>query len=152
MALKVLSPISGHTLDVARIPDPVFSRGLVGPGVAIQPDDGRQTVVAPVAGRLVKLLPHAFVVQSECGAAAVLVHLGIDTVQLQGEGFTVRADEDAEVEAGTPIVDWDPGSVQRSGRSATSAVVVLDRDAAALSSYALDTDVSPSDLLFEVSC
>ncbi|HEX6516628.1 MAG TPA: PTS glucose transporter subunit IIA [Nocardioidaceae bacterium] len=152
MPLKVLSPVSGHSLEVARVPDPVFSRGLVGPGVAVIPHARPQTAVAPITGRLVKLLPHAFVVQSDCGAAAVLVHLGIDTVQMQGEGFTVRAAEDEVVEAGAPIVDWDPGSVQRSGRSAACAVVVLDRDASALGSITVDTDVTTEDTLFEVRC
>ncbi len=129
----MLAPVGGRALPLADVPDPVFSAALVGPGVAIDPDrDGRVIAVSPVAGKIVKLHPHAYVVQTPEGAG-VLVHLGIDTVQLAGEGFELLAAEGAEVDAGADVVAWDPAAVEAGGRSAICPVVALDAAAEALS-------------------
>ena len=91
--LDVLAPLAGTVLPLARVDDPVFSTELVGPGLALAPDlDGPSRVVAPIGGTVVKLHPHAFVVQGGDGRA-VLVHLGINTVQLEGKGFDLRVAE-----------------------------------------------------------
>ena len=96
---SIVSPLNGTLMTLSEVPDPVFAQGLVGPGVALQPTgDGDVTAVAPVAGRIVKLHPHAFVLQAD--GFGVLVHLGIDTVQLEGEGFTLHTEEGAEVSVG----------------------------------------------------
>jgi PTS system N-acetylglucosamine-specific IIA component len=149
--LKVLSPVAGHSLAVSDIPDPVFAKGLVGPGIAIRPRDGRQAAVAPVSGLLVKLLPHAYLVVSDPGNG-VLVHLGIDTVHMQGEGFELLAREGEHVEAGDEIVEWDPEYVERAGRSTVCAVVVLDCDPTTVRRQRVDLDLDRGDLLFEVDC
>jgi sugar PTS system EIIA component len=149
--IRVLSPAAGHSLAVSDIPDPVFARGLVGPGVAIDPRRGPQTSVAPIAGTLAKLHPHAYLVVDDEGHG-VLVHLGIDTVHLQGGGFVLKASEGDRVEAGDPIVGWDPEEVERTGHSPVCAVVVLDCDPATVSRRAVDVEVELGDLLFEVDC
>lgn len=149
--LRVVSPMAGHSLEVDDVPDPVFAAGLVGPGVAIRPTPGPQVAVAPISGFLVKLLPHAYVVVDETGQG-VLVHLGIDTVHLQGEGFELLEGEGHRVEAGAPIVRWDPSAVEAAGRSAVSAVVALDCDPATVHQRPVGVDVAPGDLLLEVDC
>lgn len=149
--LRVIAPVAGHSLEVSEVPDPVFSAGLVGPGVAIVPRSGSQRAVAPVSGRLAKLLPHAYVVVTASGTG-VLVHLGVDTVHLQGEGFEVLAHEDDEVRAGDAIVRWDPSDVERVGRSPICAVVALDCDPEAVSRCTVGVDVDLEQLLFEVDC
>lgn len=149
--LRVLSPVPGHSLAVSDIPDPVFARGLVGPGIAIRPRPGRQTAVAPVSGVLAKLHPHAYVVLDDSGNG-VLVHLGIDTVHLQGEGFEILRTEGDHVEAGDEVVSWDPALVEQTGRSSVCAVVVLDCDPAHVLAKSVDADVEREDLLFEVGC
>lgn len=149
--LKVFSPVAGHSLAASDIPDPVFAKGLVGPGVAVRPRTGRQTSVAPIAGTLVKLLPHAFVV-ADAVDHAVLVHLGIDTVHMEGDGFTLLSDEGGQVEVGDEIVSWDPAYVEQSGRSSVCAVVVLDCDPAHVVHQPHDVEVEQGDLLLEVGC
>lgn len=88
--VSVLAPLPGTVLDLQEVPDPVFAQAMVGPGLAIEPprDAQRITVTAPITGTVVKAMPHAFVIMHESGNA-VLVHVGIDTVHLKGEGFTV---------------------------------------------------------------
>ena len=148
--LRVLAPVAGHSLAVRDIPDPVFAQGLLGAGAAILPRAGHQTAVAPVSGVVAKLHPHAYVVNAS--GTGVLVHLGIDTVHLEGAGFEVLAHEGDLVQAGDRIVAWDPSYVAGTGRSTVSAVVVLDTDPAKVIQPAVDVDVEQGDLLFEVDC
>lgn len=123
----VLAPLAGTVVGLAGVPDPVFAEQLVGAGAAVEPPDGAgpTEVCAPVAGTVVKAHPHAFIVQHGSGTA-VLVHVGIDTVTLSGEGFTRHVAEGDAVEAGTPVVSFDPTAVRARGLSAITAVVVLD--------------------------
>lgn len=141
-ALIVGSPVAGRVVAMRNVPDPVFAESIVGPGLAIDPDPelGRR-VVAPCAGVVVKLHPHAFVLlappaeqPSPAGDApaapaagrGVLVHLGIDTVQLKGEGFTLLAAEGDTVTAGQELIVWSPSEVSDGGRSPLVPVVALD--------------------------
>ncbi len=122
----VLAPLNGVVRAMADVPDPVFGAELVGPGIAIDPEhDGLVDVISPIDGKIVKLHPHAFVVTAD-DAHSVLVHLGLDTVQLGGVGFTLHAHEGDVVSAGDVIVTWDPVAVEASGRSAMCPVVALD--------------------------
>jgi PTS system glucose-specific IIA component len=123
----VLAPIGGTVVGLADVPDPVFAEQLVGAGAAVEPPDGAgpTAVRAPLAGTVVKAHPHAFIVRHESGAA-VLVHVGIDTVTLDGEGFTRHVTEGDQVAAGTPVVTFDPTAVRGRGLSAITPVVVLD--------------------------
>jgi sugar PTS system EIIA component len=131
VALTVAAPIAGAVVALSEVPDPVFAGGLVGPGAAVVPEPGAGTVLAPIAGELVKIKPHAFVVTSATGLA-VLVHLGIDTVRLDGAGFTVLAAEGQRVAAGDPVVRWDPEAVAAQGLATTCPVVALEAPATAV--------------------
>lgn len=121
----VLAPVEGAAVGLAAVPDPVFSAGMVGPGTAIDPRRGPGTAVAPIAGKIVKLHPHAYVIEGDDGKG-VLVHLGIDTVQLRGRGFRLLAAEGDRVSAGQPVVAWDPAQIEAGGRSPVCPVVALD--------------------------
>ena len=147
MALRVGAPVAGRVVGLAGVPDPVFSAAMVGPGTAVDPLPEPAAVRSPIDGTVVKLHPHAFVVLSG-GGQGVLVHLGIDTVQLGGEGFELLVDEGAAVAAGQPLVRWDPAAVAASGRSPVCPVVALDASAEALSELREDGAVAPGDQLF----
>jgi len=125
------SPMDGEVVGLAGVPDPVFAEAMVGPGTAVDPGREPADAVAPITGKLIKLHPHAFVVVDPAGHG-VLVHLGIDTVQMKGEGFTLLVAEGDEVQAGQPLVRWDPAAVEASGRSPVSPVVALDAPPEAL--------------------
>ena len=147
MSTEVGSPVAGLTTSLSDVPDPVFSQAMVGPGVAVKPSGGEGDAVAPVAGQVVTLHPHAFVVTGADGAA-VLVHLGIDTVKLQGEGFELHVAKGDEVEAGQRIVAWNPTEVEEHGYSSICPVVALEAAAESLSDFREDTQVLPGDPLF----
>lgn len=149
--MQVLAPVSGTSLAVQDMPDPVFASGMVGPGLAIDPVPGVQTAIAPIAGRLAKLHPHAYLVVSDTGPG-VLVHLGIDTIQMHGDGFTVLAVENDLVRAGQEIVTWDPAFVAGTGRSAVCAVVVLDCPATSEPLQRCGSSVTAAEPIFDISC
>lgn len=125
MTLRVASPVSGRVVPLTEVPDPVFAQAMVGPGVAVEPDRGQADVLSPVDGTVVTLHPHAFVVATSEGAA-VLVHLGIDTVKLKGEGFTLHVVKGEAVRAGQPVVTWDPAAVEAAGYASICPVIALD--------------------------
>ena len=109
-ARRAGAPARAGWSPLADVPDPVFASEMVGPGVAIDPDPGEITVVSPIAGKVVKVHPHAFVVLGADGVG-VLVHLGINTVRLEGRGFEVLVEQGDTVAAGDPMVRWDPSTV-----------------------------------------
>ncbi|GAA1348858.1 PTS glucose transporter subunit IIA [Falsarthrobacter nasiphocae] len=138
-------------LALADVPDPVFSAGMVGDGLAVSPAEnaGRITVTSPIAGELVKVHPHAFVVVAESGVG-VLVHVGLDTVGLKGRGFEVREDEGAVVEAGQPVLDVDVEAVVAAGLSPICPVVVLDTKPGDLGDLAVGGEVAAQGPLFQI--
>lgn len=125
-SLTVLAPIAGAVVPLSDVPDPVFAGQMVGSGAAVEPPAGEAfDVVSPVAGKVVKLLPHAFVVVEQSGRG-VLTHVGIDTVKLKGEGFELFIAQGDTVAAGEPIMHVDPTAALAAGYSMVSPVVVLD--------------------------
>ena len=124
----VLAPVAGTVRAMADVPDPVFAGEIVGPGLAIDPSrDGLVEAISPVAGTIIKLHPHAFVILAP-GSRGLLVHLGLDTVQLGGAGFTLHAAEGDTVAAGDTVVSWNPADVADGGRSPVCPVVALDAE------------------------
>lgn len=144
--IEVLAPCPGTVLAMADVPDPVFAEEMVGPGVAIAPTDGPTTVVSPIAGKVLKVHPHAFVVFG--GGVGVLVHLGINTVRLEGVGFEVLVEQGADVAAGDPMIRWDPATISGPDISTVVPVVVMDAPRGSVTSTAIGTDVVTGDLLF----
>ena|ERR1700754_2964291 len=122
---SVLAPVGGRAVPLQDVPDPVFSQGMVGYGAAIDPPRGVVDAVAPVTGKILKLLPHAYIVMTPDNVG-ILVHLGLDTVQLNGEGFTTHVSQGDDVTAGQVIITYDVPSVEAKGLNPIVPVVVMD--------------------------
>jgi PTS system glucose-specific IIA component len=143
----VSSPLAGRVIGLAAVPDPVFSGAMVGPGTAVDPVRAPGEAVAPVDGVIVSLHPHAFVVVDDEGHG-VLTHLGIDTVQLNGEGFELLVAKGDTVARGEAVVRWDPAAVEAAGKSPICPVVALEATAEALAGLVESADVAAGDTLF----
>lgn len=146
MSQTVLAPMAGRLLPLSEAPDPVFAAEMVGSVLAIAPGDARGTAVAPIGGTLVKVMPHAYVVSGEDGA--VLVHLGIDTVKLDGEGFDVLVEEGHTVAAGDPVITWSPADITERGLSSLVLVCALDTSAHLVQAESFPETVVAGDELF----
>jgi glucose-specific phosphotransferase system IIA component len=103
----------------------VFSAGMVGYGAAIDPPREVIDAVAPVSGKLLKLMPHAYIVLTPHGVG-VLVHLGLDTVALKGEGFTAHVSQGDDVTAGQVVITYDVPAIEANGLNPIVPVVVMD--------------------------
>ncbi|WP_309134907.1 PTS glucose transporter subunit IIA [Cellulomonas sp.] len=138
MTLRLVSPVTGVVRPLADVPDPVFAEQMVGPGVAVQPDAvDRADVLAPCAGAVGALHPHAFAL--ELGDdRGVLVHAGIDTVGLGGAGFTVHVEPGRRVRTGEVVLTWSPAAVADAGLATVCPLVVLQGDPATLTRLVAD--------------
>ena len=122
---QVQAPVAGRAVRLEEVPDPVFSQGMVGYGAAVDPPREVVVAVAPVSGKLLRLMPHAYVVMT-ADNVGILVHLGLDTVALKGEGFTAHAAQGDEVTAGQPIITYDVPAIEAKGLNPIVPVVVMD--------------------------
>lgn len=123
----LVSPITGDVVALEQVPDEAFASKAVGDGLAIRPTD--KTVVSPANGTVVKIFNtnHAFCLETDTGAE-IVVHMGIDTVMLEGKGFTRLVEEGATVKAGQPVLELDLEFLNANARSMISPVVVSNID------------------------
>ncbi|WP_233879452.1 phosphoenolpyruvate--protein phosphotransferase [Paraburkholderia flagellata] len=126
--IVLVSPLTGPVVPLASVPDPVFSEGLFGDGIGVDPLFGR--VVAPCDGIVVHLArtAHAVTLQTAEGAQ-VLVHVGIDTVELNGKGFTPKVAQGAQVSRGDTLIEFDLDVVACNAPSLVSVVAIANSDA-----------------------
>ena len=124
--MRVLAPISGRAVPLADVPDEVFAEGMAGQGCAIVPEASGEAV-APVSGVLVKLFEggHAFGIATD-GGIEMIVHLGLDTIELRGRGFERIATEGDRVEAGQPIVRFDLEEIRAGDYDPVTPVLVTN--------------------------
>lgn len=146
----LLAPVSGEVVALESVPDEAFASKAVGDGLAIKPTG--KHVVAPIAGTLVKIFAtnHAFCLETENGVE-IVVHMGLDTVALEGKGFTRLVEEGATVAAGQAVLEMDLDYLNAHARSMISPVVVSNSDDfAGLTLLASGNVVAGETRLFEV--
>ena len=140
---EVHSVAEGQVIELEKVQDPVFSQKMMGDGFAVEPANGQ--IVSPVAGKVTSVFPtkHALGLVTESGLE-VLVHIGLDTVSLEGKPFTVKVEEGQTVAAGDLLVEADLDAIREAGRATTTVVVFTN--AAAIQSVTLtQTGQLPAD-------
>lgn len=116
------APISGKVIPLEQVDDMVFSQKIMGDGIAIEPEEGR--LYAPVSGTVSVVFPTGHVVGIEgTGGTNVIMHVGIDTVELKGQGFDVKVKQGDTVKAGTLLMEIDLAAI-RTRYAATTMVVI----------------------------
>lgn len=137
---EILAPVSGELVNLENTNDPAFSSRAVGDGVAVVPQEAYRTkcvstlgasaqVDAPVSGTVAALFPteHALGIMSDDSSAQVMLHIGIDTVKLEGKGFHALVAQGDHVDAGQPLVEVDFDAVRAAGFDPTVFVIVCER-------------------------
>ena len=143
----VNAPVAGHVISLDETGDPVFASRALGEGVGIQPADS--TVVAPVSGVLQTVAGHAFGIKTDDGVE-VLVHVGIDTVKMNGEGFDVKVKANEHVNAGDNLVVVDFDKVKEAGYSTTTLMTVLNTVAFASVTPKTGVDVKAGESVIDI--
>ena len=121
------SVATGTVIDLDQVADEVFSSKMMGDGFAVQPTD--QTIVSPVDATVLSIFPtkHAMGLQTKEGLE-LLIHMGLDTVELDGEGFTTSVEEGDEIKAGQPIATMDIGFIKSKGKDTDIIVIATNMD------------------------
>jgi phosphoenolpyruvate-protein phosphotransferase len=147
--LRIHAPLDGWCAPLSDVPDPVFAQRMLGDGLAIDPVSA--TVFAPCAGEIVVVAQggHAVSIRTPAGIE-ILVHLGIDTVQLAGRGFEVRVGVGAQVASGTELIRFDLDALARSGKSLMTPIVVTAREGLELRHRRDSGPIRAGELLFEI--
>jgi len=123
-SLELLAPLSGVLIELDQVPDPVFSSRMIGDGLCIDPTSS--VLCAPLAGVVsnVQASGHAISITDDHGVQ-VLMHIGLDTVQLQGKGFTALVREGERVTAGQALIEFDVDYIALHARSLLTLVLVV---------------------------
>ena len=122
----VLQPVKGNVIAREAIPDDTFAAGILGDGVGIEPTD--ELVVAPFDGTISSVAESQHAVGLESNGMEMLIHVGVDTVNMQGDGFTCLVKEGDEVKAGQPLIRFDREKIKAAGYSDTVAVLLTNSD------------------------
>lgn len=103
---ELFAPITGDLIQLSKVSDPVFAQGMMGEGFAIKPDLNEESLVSPISGVVTVAQGHAIGITRDDGLE-FLIHIGVDTVSLQGKPFTLQVSQGKKVKVGTPLVDVD---------------------------------------------
>ena len=125
--VSINAPVSGEVVALEEVPDPVFSEKMMGDGVAIKPTNGE--VVSPVIGEIIQVFPtkHAVGIRAENGAE-ILIHIGLETVSLDGEGFTSYVGEGDQVKQGDKLIHFDMDIIRGKAKSTVTPIIITNTD------------------------
>lgn len=123
--LKLALPAQGRLLDLTEVPDEAFAQKMLGEGYAVDPIDG--DIKSPIDGTISYIFPtgHAFGVEND--DFEILVHIGIDTVELEGKGFTAKKQAGDSVKAGEVVIVADLEAIKQAGKPVITPVIVTPK-------------------------
>ncbi|MBE0339440.1 MULTISPECIES: PTS system trehalose-specific EIIBC component [Paenibacillus] len=124
--LEVMTPVQGRIVPLEQVPDPAFAERQMGQGIAVEPEEGR--IFAPFSGQVIHIMTkskHALILEHATGVQ-ILVHVGVNTVSLKGEGFTMHVETGQTVEQGQLLMEFDRDLIQKSGYPVITPVIVPD--------------------------
>ena len=126
-SIEIVSPITGKILPIEEVPDKVFSEKMIGDGVAIEPKEGK--VVSPIDGIVTTIFPtnHAIGLITKEGLE-ILIHIGLDTVELNGLGFNRRIEKDSKVKKGDILMEFDSNLILENGKSPITPIIITNMD------------------------
>ena len=138
-AEAIVAPLTGEVKNIEEVPDPVFAGRMMGDGVAIDPTEG--VVVSPVDGEIVQLFhtKHAIGIKAKNGTE-ILIHVGLETVKMEGEGFEAHVAEGQAVKKGDKLISFDLELIREKAKSTITPIVITNTDAA----ESIDTTIGVS--------
>ena len=122
---EIFAPASGEIVALEKVPDPVFSQKMMGEGIAIVPAEGK--IVSPVDGEVIQVpeTKHAIGIRSEDGME-ILIHVGLETVSLKGQGFDAKVQTGDQVSVGQALLDFDLAYVKENAENIITPIVITN--------------------------
>lgn len=138
--IEVLAPVSGTIKKTSEVNDPVFAEEMMGPTIVITPNE--EKVVSPITGKIITLFhtKHAYGIKHKKGPES-LIHIGINTVQLKGEGFETNVEQDKKIKAGKDLGSFSISKIKESGKDVDTMVIFTD-----LADYKLNKKVTEGEV------
>lgn len=126
--IEISAPLAGTVVPLAEVADPTFAQGILGKGAAIVPAEGR--VTAPADGVIDVMFDTGHAVSmTTADGAEVLIHVGLDTVQLKGAHYTARCKAGDKVKKGDLLIEFDPAAIKAAGYDIVTPVIICNSDA-----------------------
>lgn len=122
----IAAPVAGTILDITEVNDAVFSQKMMGDGFAVEPAAGADTITAPCDGTIKLLADTLHAVAIESDGLEVLIHVGIDTVELGGRGFKALTQQGAKVRRGDALIRFDAASIKKEGKPLTTIIALTN--------------------------
>jgi glucose-specific phosphotransferase system IIA component len=145
---SVLAPVSGTCIDISDVNDGVFSQKILGDGFAIKPDSN--IICAPCSGELSMMFVtgHAFGIKTKSGLE-ILVHIGIDTINLKGGGFKILKNKNSQIDAGEPIIEIKREEMADKGYDLVTIVIITSQIDVGFVKYNLNQHVSKGEHIIQ---
>ncbi len=144
------APMAGKAVAITQVPDPTFAEGMLGNGIAIEPTEGK--VYAPCDATVDMMFPtgHAVSLVADCGAE-ILIHVGLETVSLEGKPFTIYAANGDKVKKGQLLIEVDLKAVEAAGLKTITPMVVCNTDNYPTFQTKVDRDVTNADVVIQLA-
>lgn len=125
--IEIYAPLTGEYINIENIPDPAFAQKMMGEGFGINPTEGE--VVSPIEGKVDNVFPtkHAIGLKADNGLE-ILVHIGLDTVQLDGQGFEILVSSGDTVQVGDPLLKFDLEYIRNNAKDVISPIIITNSD------------------------
>lgn len=138
---NLVAPLTGKVISLEEVPDPVFSKKMMGDGLAIIPEDG--LLLSPVKGKVLQILPtkHAIAILSDYGAE-ILIHIGLETVSMKGEGFNTFVQAGDKVVFGQKLISFDIELIEEKAKSIVTSVIITNGEYVGISKRGNDEFVN----------
>lgn len=147
--IEIGSPVKGKCVSIKEVSDPTFSEEILGKGVAVIPSDGK--IYAPADGVVTTMFPTGHAVgMTTADGAEILVHVGLDTVALKGEGFHIICEEEQKVKKGDLLIEADLEKIKEAGYDLITPVIVCNSGDYAEVNGTVGQDVEPGDKILEI--
>jgi len=144
------APMAGKAVPITEVPDPTFAEGMLGNGIAIEPAEGKVYAPCDATVDMMFTTGHAVSLVADCGAE-ILIHVGLETVSLEGKPFTVHAANGDKVKKGQLLIEVDLEAVKAAGLQTITPMVICNTDAYSTFNTIVDKDVTNNDVVIQLA-
>jgi len=147
---SLYAPIPGKAVPITEVPDPTFAEGMLGNGIAIEPSEGKVYAPCDATVDMMFATGHAVSLVADCGAE-ILIHVGLETVGLEGKPFTIHVADGDKVKKGQLMIEVDLEAIKAAGLPTITPVVICNTDAFPTFNTTVGKDVTNSDVMIELA-
>ena len=147
---SIYAPMAGKAVPITQVPDPTFAEGMLGNGIAIEPADGKVYAPCDATVDMMFTTGHAVSLVADCGAE-ILIHVGLETVSLEGKPFTVHAVNGDKVKKGQLLIEVDLQAVKDAGLPTITPMVICNTDNYPTFNTIVGKDVTNGDVVIELA-